>query len=185
MPEFILDYGSREGMETFKSLDSFTQGYIEALFFTAHGDDWESAAKRNGWKETANGWRDTHLATRWTAPSARSVCEHFGYEPDVDDSPDWSFSDLAPETLAAIIADCDKFKASIRKSWIAFRRNNPDFPRGETEFGRDFLYTRNGHGCGFWDGDWPEGQGEHWTRAARAFPSTDLYMGDDGKLYLG
>jgi hypothetical protein len=37
MPEFILDHGSPEGVREFNKLDAFTQGYIEAMFFTNTG----------------------------------------------------------------------------------------------------------------------------------------------------
>lgn len=38
MPEFILDHGTREASATFKSLDLFTQGYIEAIFWLNAND---------------------------------------------------------------------------------------------------------------------------------------------------
>jgi len=43
MPEFVLDHGTRETAQRFAKLDEFTQGYIEALFFTdtGTGDDGE------------------------------------------------------------------------------------------------------------------------------------------------
>lgn len=34
MPEFILDHGGPEGSRAFARLDTFTQGYVEALFWT-------------------------------------------------------------------------------------------------------------------------------------------------------
>lgn len=34
MPEFILDHGSPAGSRAFAALDTFTQGYAEALFWT-------------------------------------------------------------------------------------------------------------------------------------------------------
>lgn len=37
MPEFILDHGSAEGARQYSALDEFTQGYIEAMFFTSTG----------------------------------------------------------------------------------------------------------------------------------------------------
>jgi hypothetical protein len=41
MPQFILDYGTPGSARQFGELDSFTQAYIEALFFTEaeHGTD--------------------------------------------------------------------------------------------------------------------------------------------------
>lgn len=40
MPEFVMDHGTREAAKRFKALDAFTQGYIEAMFFTeCHADN--------------------------------------------------------------------------------------------------------------------------------------------------
>ena len=43
--------------------------------------------------------------------------------------------------------------------------------------------TRNGHGAGFWDGDWPEPVASRLTKSAKRFGSFDLYVGDDGKVH--
>jgi len=40
--------------------------------------------------------------------------------------------------------------------------------------GRDFWYTRNGHGCGFWDGDWSEADGKFLTDLAKTFGESYL-----------
>jgi len=157
MPEFILDTGGTvlglpapnatggvqaDGCYTWDSLDSFTQGYVKALFFTESGS--ETDGKEIG---------------------------------------DAGFSALAPETLARIIADCAKFQEGA--AWL--RAVNAakfyDFP-GETAAGRDFWFTRNGHGCGFWDGDWPEPHATALTDAAKSFGEVDAYLGDDGRVYL-
>jgi hypothetical protein len=44
MPEFQLDYGSPDAARLFKQLDEFTQGYIEAIFFTDASPDSEDLA---------------------------------------------------------------------------------------------------------------------------------------------
>ena len=149
MPEFHLDTSGRVDhvhpgngrtyQVDWPELDTFTQGYIEALFFTDASDS------------------DDEL-----------------YEK--------GFSDLAPETLAAIIDDCAKFQAVTEADLAG--ANDIDHQCGETEAGRDFWYTRNGHGCGFWDGDWPEPYATALTDACKAFRSLDAYLGDDGKVYL-
>lgn len=54
---------------------------------------------------------------------------------------------------------------------------------GEEEFGRDLWFTANGHGVGFWDGDW-YGFGEELTRIARRIRERNVVVGDDGSLYL-
>jgi len=42
--------------------------------------------------------------------------------------------------------------------------------------------TRNGHGAGFWDGDWPD-DGDRLTKASEAYGTFDLYVGDDGEIH--
>lgn len=49
--------------------------------------------------------------------------------------------------------------------------------------GHDFWLTRNGHGAGFWDGDWMEPQASRLTEASKRYGGVDLYVGDDGKIY--
>jgi len=47
----------------------------------------------------------------------------------------------------------------------------------------DFWYTRNGHGAGFWDGDWPEPACSKLTGFSERFGEAHVYKGDDGLLY--
>ncbi len=66
--------------------------------------------------------------------------------------------DISPGTLAEMSADCAKFQAE----------NAADLAhRDAGQGGHDFWLTRNHHGCGFWDGDWPEEAGERLTDAAK------------------
>jgi hypothetical protein len=51
--------------------------------------------------------------------------------------------------------------------------------------GHAFWLTRNGHGAGFWDGDWPEPHASALDEASKAFGSFDLYVGDDGMIHGG
>jgi len=101
----------------------------------------------------------------------------------------YSLSDLAPETLQRMAKDVAEFQAA----------NLADIEAGCDRSGEhsvyemaahDFWLTRNGHGAGFWDGDWmdadsdtPEARGERLSEAARAFGQFDLYVGDDGQIY--
>ena len=48
--------------------------------------------------------------------------------------------------------------------------------------GHDLWLTRNGHGAGFWDGDWPEPAATVLTDAAHALGSVYLYVGDNGRI---
>ena len=52
-----------------------------------------------------------------------------------------------------------------------------------TDAGHDCWLTRNGHGAGFWDGDWDEEDGEILTNASKKAGQVDLYVGDDGKIH--
>jgi hypothetical protein len=48
----------------------------------------------------------------------------------------------------------------------------------------DFWLTRNGHGAGFWDGDYEDSIGEKLTELSKEFGEINLYVGDDSKLYF-
>ena len=52
------------------------------------------------------------------------------------------------DTVAAAQADCNRFRELAGK----LLNENAD----DTMGAHDFWLTRNGHGAGFWDGDWPE-----------------------------
>lgn len=82
-------------------------------------------------------------------------------------------ANLAPSCLEQMRSDCAKF-------WAA---NANDLQAGVERAGHDFWLTRNGHGCGFGDGDWPEEIGERLTVACETFGETCLYVGDDGLIY--
>jgi hypothetical protein len=74
----------------------------------------------------------------------------------------------------------DLLKATLRE----FRNDCKDFGKANEEHiagdwhraGHDFWLTRNGHGAGFWDGDWPEAAGEALTKASKAYGSVDLHV---------
>jgi hypothetical protein len=88
-------------------------------------------------------------------------------------------SDLSPASLAAMRGDCAKFcRENEDLLWKARTEDGQDYARQ----GHDFWLTRNHHGAGFWDGDYPS-TGEALTEAAHAFGEADLYVGDDGYVY--
>ena len=45
----------------------------------------------------------------------------------------------------------------------------------------DFILTVNGHGAGFWDGDWKSG--DKLTELCEGFREIEVYLGDDNLLY--
>jgi hypothetical protein len=89
---------------------------------------------------------------------------------DLDSS--YDIEDFAPETLEAIIADCKKFQQENAEALAE---------HDDEQGGTDFWLTRNGHGAGFWDGDWAEG--DKLTFAAKQFGEADIYVGDNGRIY--
>lgn len=119
-------------------------------------------------------------------------CAECGHEkisnpPPMDNN--YSLSDLAPETIEKMTADCAAFRAQANEI-IAQAietphgvRCGPDFDEYERA-AHDFWLTRCGHGAGFWDGDWPEPMGAQLTAIAKSFGECNLYAGDDGKIYL-
>jgi hypothetical protein len=81
---------------------------------------------------------------------------------------------LAPETRAAMRADCRKFYDSHHAEWA------PEW--SDEQAGHDFWLTRNGHGVGFWDRDHGD-KGDRLSEAARAFGEVYLHVGDNGRIY--
>lgn len=180
MPAFEMN---GKHLPAFRALDSFTQGYIEAMFFT----ECEPGANA-----------DSH------DPETQSALHG-----------ECGFVDLAPEALARIVAHCAAFQASNAELLeIAYERDYDS-----EQAGRDFWFTRNGHGVGYWDrkalepdsaeyevltaemianrGDnaaWgaalakrkqlsTESIGERLSDAARKAGEVYVYLGDDGRVY--
>lgn len=88
---------------------------------------------------------------------------------------------LAQETRDAMLADCAKFYGE-NESLICDENHGGSYDCDE-QAGHDFWLTRNGHGAGFWDGDWKEPAASQLTDAAHAAGMVDLYVGDDGLIY--
>jgi hypothetical protein len=82
-------------------------------------------------------------------------------------------TDLAPETLERRKADSGLFSVQY---WDSICR---DLSRA----GHNFWLTRNNHGAGFWDGDWPEDVGADLTEACLLWGEVDLFIGGDSKIY--
>jgi hypothetical protein len=94
----------------------------------------------------------------------------------------YSIEDIAQPTLDAMIADCEAFQSSF---FELFTDENCKYHGcSPVEYaGHDFWLTRNGHGCGFWDGDWVEPIATQLTAACKQYSEINLYIGDDGKVW--
>ena len=95
----------------------------------------------------------------------------------------YSISDFAPESIDKAVEECRRFQEENAADLALY--NHPQWTADELG-GHDFLLTRNGHGAGFWDRNdcLPEEAGERLTAAAEKYGETNVYVGDDGQLYL-
>jgi hypothetical protein len=94
----------------------------------------------------------------------------------------YTAADLSPALRLRIAAECAQFLDQAHDTLVSVECARQDASVYESA-GHDFLLTRNGHGCGFWDGDWPEDAGSALTDLARSFKELAVYVGDDGKIY--
>lgn len=94
----------------------------------------------------------------------------------------FTLDDIADECLAVMWKDCQKFfNQNYETVEAAEFSYGPDYgPWGHV--GHDFWLTRNGHGAGFWDGDYSGDAGEILTEASEQFGEQDLYV-HDGHIY--
>ena len=104
---------------------------------------------------------------------------------DSEELADKDCDDFAPETWAKIKADCDAFQAACADDIAAANEAGRD----DDYLGHDFWLTRNGHGTGFWDRRELEADGVGARLDAAcgygtAFRGVDLYLGDDGLVYM-
>lgn len=119
-------------------------------------------------------------------------CALWSSTDDNGDPLDSSDAELSTDAQDKMENDCRDFCESF----------GPYIERDLTQAGHDFWLTRNGHGCGFWDGDWKEDYeqlgerhppvgivpqyrtvGDYLTAMSKPYGSVDLYVGDDGAIY--
>lgn len=83
--------------------------------------------------------------------------------------------EVAPQTMAAMKDDCAQF---IERARAQFGIDAAE------QHAHDFWLTRNRHGAGFWDGDYPEPIGQQLTDLSHSFGESELYVGDDALIYI-
>lgn len=93
-----------------------------------------------------------------------------------DGHADDGFLDMDPATVSRMGADCDAFVRDNAEDIAALTGSDahPDYDAAAA--GRDFWYTRNGHGVGYWDRgfrDDLEAAAERLTAASEAFGAFD------------
>lgn len=160
-----------------QTLDEFTRAYIEAAL-------WSSTEYAFGTCE-ACGRANQHLSHE--SKKHDECCKDCG-EREQDNPPamdsNYNASDLLPEALRRMIVDCIHFQGlmgdALRSATCTAKIDCTKIAYA----GHDFWLTRNGHGCGFWDGDWSEPEATLLDECAKQFRECDLGVGDDGLLYL-
>jgi len=95
---------------------------------------------------------------------------------DKPEEENWEGKQFAPEAEAHARFECAAFLLLARwhvKDWTM------------QELGHDFWLTRTGSGSGFWDRDigTPDNR-KALTDLSRVFRETDVYVGDDGFIYV-
>ena len=92
---------------------------------------------------------------------------------------EYSVSDFAPEVFEEVAAIIERFRFLAGNVYqLAQEHTGYD----DSRFMHDLWLTQQGHGAGFWDGDYgPYGDGL--SRAAERLHLSP-YVGDDGNLYL-
>jgi hypothetical protein len=98
----------------------------------------------------------------------------------------YSAEDLTPEALETMRIDCEQFAHEHYETIVNVLGHKPNSARKPIDWssiGHDFWLNRNGHGCGFWDGDYPEPQATILDEASEAFGECDLYLGEDGRIH--
>ncbi len=95
---------------------------------------------------------------------------------DDDDVPldrNYRMRDISAKSLHAMIRDCERFAAENAELLETL---------DDERAGQAFWLTRNGHGAGFWDGDYPEPEATELSHAAKRFGPVDLYVAR-GKIH--
>jgi len=81
------------------------------------------------------------------------------------------------ESLMRAYLDCQVFQRQISRLDTS--------KHDDSQMAHDFWLTRQGHGAGFWDGDYKEPLATELTKLAKWHGTRDLYIGDNGKVSIG
>lgn len=90
------------------------------------------------------------------------------------------FHDLSDDALEQIRGDCDRFCSENAADIDRLIAAKDDYDMESA--GRDFWFTRNGHGVGFWDRGFTDAAGdasERLTEASTAFGEVDFDVDPD------
>lgn len=103
--------------------------------------------------------------------------KHYPDQESINDGQPVPFDSVNIDIPQEILDELRKDALDFWKANARFIASNP------AQAGHDFHLTRNHHGCGYWDGDWPKKLGQYLTKAAHAYGSCEIESGPDG-VYL-
>ena len=92
-----------------------------------------------------------------------------------------SDAELSNETRLDIEADCRSFWRRFG-CYVTTEVCVASFDDSVSQAGHDFHMTRNGHGVGFWEDEWPSAYRDMLTKGAMGYGSFDIGLDDDGQI---
>lgn len=117
---------------------------------------------------------DTIKGTMELDTFTKAYLEAIAFTECHSDNPELQGKEFSPELIAQAQKDCAKFQAE---------NDLTDYPTDRAA--HDFWFTRNHHGCGFWEVDF--GTLEQCTKltvSAHQFGERYIYAGDDGMIHM-
>lgn len=114
-------------------------------------------------------------AALWSSTYEKVEGEGSTVPMDDDFGPD----DIDEESMKKMKRECEDFVGANHALILDYLNAGRSMPHA----GHDFWLTRNGHGAGFWDRGLGE-LGDKLTVASKTHGSSDLYVGDDGKVHI-
>lgn len=103
----------------------------------------------------------------------------------LDDMLAYGRDKLAPSAFQQMQSEVVKFAQANKDRVNEFceRFDNAGHEMSMSQVGHDLWLTRNRHGAGFWDRGVGK-VGDDLTEAAHSLGESDLYVGDDGSIYV-
>ena len=95
-----------------------------------------------------------------------------------------SDAELSEEAQLDIEADCRSFWRRFG-CYVTTEICTNAFDDSVSQAGHDFFFTRNGHGCGFWEDEWPETYRDMLAAAARGYGELNLHLGKQRIIEFG
>lgn len=98
-----------------------------------------------------------------------------------EEIPNWDSLEPSADLIERAYHECKAFRYRA-DCYISAAIENGTAPSHDSDewgyAGHDFALTRNGHGAGFWDGDWPE-YGDILSKISNSFGEIDVYAKGD------